>query len=36
MSSECHVGKSWFSPKKEKMQWPELISVMTKNVSEFI
>ena len=36
ISSECHVGKTWVSPKKEKMQWLLLMSVTTKNVSEFI
>lgn len=36
LSSECYVGKTWISPKKEKMQWSLLMSVITKNVREFI
>lgn len=36
ISSECHVGKTWPSPKKEKVQQPLLVSVMAKNVSKFI
>lgn len=35
ISSKCRVGKTWVSPKKEKMQWLLLMSVTTKNVSSY-